>query len=81
MAILNDGELVAQASTEALLSSPADVVYRFQTQGEIGRVLQVISRQPWVSAVKVDAVDGQSAWTVSVTDEESADDQPRGALK
>jgi ABC-2 type transport system ATP-binding protein len=75
VAILNNGELIAQAPIEELLTSPGGIVYRFQTRGNIGRVQPLISRQPWVSAVKVEAIDGKSAWWVTVTDEETAEDQ------
>ena len=73
--ILNHGQLVAQASIEELLSNRSGITYRFQTRGEIGRVQSLISAQPWVSAVKVEATNGQSIWRVSVTDCEAAEEQ------
>ena len=73
--ILNHGQLIAQASIEELLSGQNGIAYRFQTRGDIGQVQSLIARQPWVSAVKVEAKNGQSTWQVSVTDCETAEDQ------
>jgi ABC-2 type transport system ATP-binding protein len=73
--ILNHGQLIAQASIEELLSGQSGIVYRFQTRGDIGQVRPLITGQPWVSAVKVEATNGQSTWQVSVTDCETAEDQ------
>jgi ABC-2 type transport system ATP-binding protein len=75
VAILNNGELIAQASIEELLSGQGGIVYRFQTRGDIAQVRSLISGQPWVSAFKVEAINGQSAWRVNVTDGEAAEDQ------
>lgn len=71
--ILNHGQLIAQASIEELLSGQGGIVYRFQTRGDIGQVQSLISKQPWVSAIKVEASNGQSSWQVSVTDNEAAE--------
>lgn len=73
--ILNHGQLIAQASIDELLSGQGGIVYRFQTLGNTRQVRSLISGQPWVSAVKVEAANDRSAWRVSVTDDEAAEDQ------
>ena len=73
--ILNHGQLIAQASIEELLSGQNGIIYRFQTRGDVRQVKPLITGQPWVSAVTVEAMNGLSTWKVSVTDCETAEDQ------
>ncbi len=72
--ILNKGELVALAPIEQLLAGSGEVVYQLNTQGEIGRVKQLVVEQPWVKDVQVKNVNGYVAWEISISDE-SLEDQ------
>jgi ABC-2 type transport system ATP-binding protein len=75
VAILNEGQMIAQASIDELLSGTGEIVYsvtlRDETEGVYGRVKE----QAWVSQIEVTQRNGQTKWQVSVTDEAVAEDQ------
>jgi ABC-2 type transport system ATP-binding protein len=73
VAILNHGELVAQAPIEELLEGSGGVVYCIKVKGAGESARGLIQAQPWVSALTVAQANGGSAWRVSVTDEASAE--------
>jgi ABC-2 type transport system ATP-binding protein len=76
VAILNHGELVAQAPIEELLAGSGGVAYSIVTRGALIGTEARVSSQPWVSNVKVTPnEDGYSHWLVSVTDAEAAETQ------
>jgi len=75
VAILNHGDLVAQAPIEQLLAGSGGVVYQLKIKGEPGQLQEQVSAQPWVSAISSAFSNGVTAWQVSVSDQEAAEDQ------
>ena len=74
VAILNRGELIAQAPIEQLLAGSGGTVYHMVIKGEAEAARVRVARQPWVSAVNVAPRDGQTEWQVSVTDADAAEE-------
>jgi ABC-2 type transport system ATP-binding protein len=76
VAILNHGELVAQAPIEELLAGSGGVAYSIVTRGNLNGTEAHVSSQSWVSSVKVTpSENGYTHWLVSVTDVEAAEAQ------
>ena len=77
VAILNHGELVAQAPIEQLLSGGA-ITYAITLKGDADALDQLrasLSHHAWVGGVDVVSRNGVDKWRVSVTDETAADAQ------
>lgn len=72
VAILNHGELVAQASIEDLLAGNQGTIYSLDIEGETGQTRARISEQAWVSGIEVATAHGQTTWQISVTDDKAA---------
>jgi ABC-2 type transport system ATP-binding protein len=72
VAILNHGELVAQAPIQDLLAGGQGTVYSLGIEGESGQTRARIANQAWVSGIEVASAEGQSTWQVTVTDDELA---------
>ncbi len=72
VAILNHGELVAQASIQDLLAGSRGTIYSLDIEGQADQAQARIADQAWVSAVDVTAADDQTTWQVTVTDDEAA---------
>jgi ABC-2 type transport system ATP-binding protein len=75
VAILNHGELVAQAPIEELLAGSGGVVYQVGIRGDGAQACQKLSAQPWVIATTLSTKNGTSMLGVSVTDEEVAESE------
>lgn len=75
VAILNHGQLIAQAPIEALLGSQGSLVYNLVLKGDVGAIKEHLISQPWVQDVRVDAVNGRSNWQISVQSEATAEAQ------
>jgi len=75
VAILNHGELVAQAPIQDLLAGSRGTIYSLDIEGEAGQVRARISDQAWVSGIEVTYAEGQTTWQVTVTDDEAAKTQ------
>jgi len=76
VAILNKGQLIAQAPIEQLLAGGSGAtIYVLTLKGDATAAHQRVAAQPWVAALQAATVDSQSAWQVSVTDEAAAEDQ------
>ncbi len=76
VAILNHGQLVAQASIEELLAGSGGVVYTAHLKGQTETAQQHIASQPWVSGITVaPGSNGQTGWLINVSDEDSAERQ------
>ena len=73
VAILNQGELVAQGSIERLLTGGDGPVYRLAIKGDTDHALARIQSLPWVSTVNEAAHNGFVSWQVAVTDEQAAE--------
>ena len=72
VAILNHGELVAQAPIQDLLAGSRGTIYSLDIEGEAGQARARIADQAWVSGIDVTSSHGQTTWQVSVTDDEAA---------
>lgn len=73
VAILNHGELVAQAPIEELLTASHSVIYDIVMQGESESMKNHVSSQPWVSSVKSENAGGYTRWSLTATDAVSAE--------
>jgi ABC-2 type transport system ATP-binding protein len=74
VAILNKGELVAQAPIGELLSLKAEVAYCLVIKGNAEIVRAALLKQPWITSVDASASNGSTALTVGVTDQDKAED-------
>jgi len=72
VAILNHGELVAQASIEDLLAGSQGTIYSLDIEGNAEQAKARIAEQAWVSGIEVATAHGQTTWQVTVTDDEAA---------
>jgi ABC-2 type transport system ATP-binding protein len=79
VAIVNQGELVTQASIEELLAGKGDLIYTITLKGDAGDLVASaytqVTQQPWVSGIEARQGSEQTTWQVSVTDEAAAEDQ------
>ena len=78
VAILNKGELIAQASIDDLLSGTGEIVYSVTLRGDAASLATATARvneQAWVSGIKAGQSGDQTIWEVSVTDEAAASDE------
>ena len=74
VAILNHGELVAQAPIEELLNGSGETVYQLRVKGCSETVRDAVRAQPWVSTLTEAApVNGYISWNIRVTDEAAAE--------
>jgi len=80
VAILNQGELVAQAPIEELLAGTGDVVFSVTLRGDAGSAYARVKEQAWVSGIEVSQRGDQTVWQVSVTDTAAAEDQLLGLI-
>jgi ABC-2 type transport system ATP-binding protein len=85
VAIVNQGELVAQANIDDLLAGTGDVVYSVTLRGDAGdqsvaSAYTQVNQQSWVSGIEARHEGDQTTWQVSVTDEVAAKDQLMGLL-
>ncbi len=85
VAIVNQGELVAQAPIADLLAGTGQVTYAVTLSSDAGgqgfsNAYTQITRQSWVSGIETSQAGDQTTWQVSVTDEEAAKDQLLGLL-
>lgn len=75
VAILNRGELIAQAPIDELLAGSGGVVYNLGIRGDGERARQKLAAQPWVSSISSGAKNGTTHFNVGVHDEAAAEDQ------
>jgi ABC-2 type transport system ATP-binding protein len=75
VAIVNQGELVTQASIEELLAGTGELIYTVTLRGDTQGAYTQVTQQPWVSGIESSQQDGHATWQVSVTDEAAAEDQ------
>jgi ABC-2 type transport system ATP-binding protein len=72
VAILNHGELVAQAPLEQLLAGSEGMIYSLALEGDASQAQARVASQAWVSNIQVRSRNGLTAWQVAVTDAEAA---------
>ena len=75
VAILNHGELVAQAPIEQLLNGSGGIVYRLMLSGANEGVKQGLRSLPWVLSLTEQPVNRHVSWSIAVGDESAAEDQ------
>jgi ABC-2 type transport system ATP-binding protein len=75
VAIVNQGELVIQASIQDLLAGKGDLIYSVTLKGDAQDAYTHIMQQPWVTGIESIGSGEQTTWQVSVTDEFAATDQ------
>jgi ABC-2 type transport system ATP-binding protein len=75
VAILNHGDLVAQAPIQELLAGSRGTSYSLEVEGEDDQTRARIAEQAWVSAIDATSSEGQTTWQVTVTDDDMAKDQ------
>jgi ABC-2 type transport system ATP-binding protein len=73
VAILNNGELIAQAPIEELLKGSGATIYSVAVEGEADEAHALIVAQPWVTSVEVVSKNGSTKWQVTVSDEDAAE--------
>lgn len=72
VAILNKGELVAQAPLETLLAGSEGTIYSMVLEGDTREAQSKIASQAWVSSIEVISRNGMTQWQVNVTDDDAA---------
>jgi ABC-2 type transport system ATP-binding protein len=72
VAILNHGELVAQAPMEELLAGSDGTIYTVIMEGDPSVARDRIAQREWVSSIDTTSMNGRITWRVHVTDEEVA---------
>ena len=72
VAILNKGQLVAQAPIEELVAGRDGIVYSMTVTGDGKSAQGRIARQSWVISVAAQAQDGATNFQISVSDEKAA---------
>ena len=75
VAILNHGELIAEAPIQELLTGSGGIIFRLTFEGDPSPVKPLISSQAWVKAIESSQANGEQEWRVSVTDENAAKDE------
>jgi ABC-2 type transport system ATP-binding protein len=75
VAILNKGELIAQAPIEELLAGAGGIVYNMIIKGNYEDAYMKVTSKTWVSAVRVTHVNGRTRLQISVTDDQAAEDE------
>jgi len=75
VAIMNRGELLAQAPIEELLSGAGGAAYNMTIKGGYEDAYARITGQAWVSGVNVAHVNGRTMLKINVTDEQAAEDE------
>jgi ABC-2 type transport system ATP-binding protein len=75
VAILNRGELIAEASIAELLTGSSGVVYHLSLKGDPSAVQTQVADQPWVKTIEAASKDGLVEWRVAVQDEDAAENE------
>ena len=72
VAILNHGELIAQAPIEHLLAGSGNTIYTVSIEGDDVTIQERIQPQPWISNILVSMKNGHTFYEISVSDENQA---------
>jgi ABC-2 type transport system ATP-binding protein len=76
VAILNHGQLIAQAPIDELLAGSGAIVYAITLKGQAEAAREHLTNQPWVSGINVmPNGNGQTDWLMNVSDEAVAETQ------
>ncbi len=76
VAILNKGQLVAQAPIEQLLTGGSgSTIYAIALKGDLTQAQQRVAAQPWVANITAAPDNTHTDWQVTVTDDAAAEEQ------
>lgn len=75
VAILNKGQLVAQAPIEELLAGSGGVIYQLKLATGAEAARQILQAQPWITHLAESRTNGTLSLAISVSDEATAKDQ------
>jgi ABC-2 type transport system ATP-binding protein len=75
VAILNKGELMAQAPIEELLAGSGGLTYRLELSSGVDTVRNILQSQSWVTGLMETRANGGQTLSISVNDEAAAKDQ------
>jgi len=75
VAILDHGQLIAQASIEELLNSSGAPVFTATLKGDVTGAQARIAAQPWVTALQATPENSHIHWQITVSDEATAEAQ------
>ncbi len=75
VAILNEGQMIAQAPIDELLMGTGEIVYSVKLKDAGDRAYTSIREKEWVSQIELDKQNGLTVWQVKVTDAAAAEDQ------
>ncbi len=75
VAILNRGQLVAQAPIEELLTGSGSAIYQIGIRGDLDHAYQKLASLPWVSNTTMKSKNGVSLLAVSVSNEVAAESE------
>jgi ABC-2 type transport system ATP-binding protein len=75
VAILKQGELVAQGPIEQVMAAGDGTIYTLSTRGDVASVQRSLAQQHWISSISTKVVDGHIYWEIGVTDAETAEAQ------
>lgn len=75
VAILNHGQLVAQAPIEQLLAGNSGVVYRLAVRGDGRPAQQTLTRQSWVTSISTTPDHDHTMMQITVSDQAAAEEQ------
>ena len=75
VAILNQGELIAEAPIEELLAGTGGTVYTIVLRGDTAEAQKRVESQDWVDSIDASNTDDGSTWQVSVNDDQAAEAQ------
>jgi ABC-2 type transport system ATP-binding protein len=73
VAILNNGQLVAQAPIEQLLAGTGGAVYKLAVRGDSQQAQQTLTQQTWVTAVSATPNHKDTTLQITVNDEPAAE--------
>ena len=73
VAILNQGELIASGSIEALLAGSGGPVFTISLRGETDRARQNLRDEEWVQEIQTTRENGETTWVIRVADAEIAE--------
>ena len=71
--IMNHGQLVTQKPIGELLATRDRIVYDIIFQGDVAAIRQAIEEQPWVRSVDMSDAGTHTKWSLTATDESSAE--------
>ena len=75
VAILDHGQLIAQAPIDQLLAANQSSIFTLVLKGDPSQAEDCISSQSWVKSIQATPANGQVTWQVAVTDEAVAEAQ------